>query len=152
MGPLEGIKVVDLSRNSPGRYTSMIMADFGAEVVTVETPRTTGTQSFMFTDDTWFRYVGMNCNKKSVAVNLKHDKGKEIVYRLVDKADVFIEGFRPGAAARLGMGYETLSQRNPRLIYCAITGYGQDGPYVNRGAHDINVVALTGIQIGRAHG
>ena len=145
MGPLEGIKVVDLSRNSPGRYTSMIMADFGAEVVTVETPRTTGTQSFMFTDDTWFRYVGMNCNKKSVAVNLKHDKGKEIVYRLVDKADVFIEGFRPGAAARLGMGYETLSQRNSRLIYCAITGYGQDGPYVNRGAHDINVVALTGI-------
>jgi crotonobetainyl-CoA:carnitine CoA-transferase CaiB-like acyl-CoA transferase len=145
MGPLEGIKVVDLSRNSPGRYTSMIMADFGAEVVTVETPRTTGTQSFMFTDDTWFRYVGMNCNKKSVAVNLKHDKGKEIVYRLVDKADVFIEGFRPGAATRLGMGYETLSQRNPRLIYCAITGYGQDSPYVNRGAHDINVVALTGI-------
>jgi crotonobetainyl-CoA:carnitine CoA-transferase CaiB-like acyl-CoA transferase len=145
MGPLEGIKVVDLSRNSPGRYTSMIMADFGAEVITVETPRTTGTQSFMFTDDTWFRYVGMNCNKKSMAVNLKHDKGKEIVYRLVDKADVFIEGFRPGAAARLGMGYETLSKRNPRLIYCAITGYGQDSPYVNRGAHDINVVALTGI-------
>ena len=145
MGPLEGIKVVDLSRNSPGRYTTMIMADFGAEVITVETPRTTGTQSFMFTDDTWFRYVGMNCNKKSIAVNLKHPKGQEIVHSLVDKADVFIEGFRPGASARLGMDYETLSKRNPRLIYCAITGYGQDSPYVNRGAHDINVVALTGI-------
>ena len=145
MGPLEGIKVVDLSRNSPGRYTTMIMADFGAEVITVETPRTTGTQSFMFTDDTWFRYVGMNCNKKSIAVNLKLPKGQEIVHRLVDKADVFIEGFRPGAAARLGMGYDALSKRNPRLIYCAITGYGQDSPYVNRGAHDINVVALTGI-------
>jgi len=145
MGPLEGINVVDLSRNSPGRYTTMIMADFGAEVITVETPRTTGTQSFMFTDDTWFRYVGMNCNKKSIAVNLKHPRGQEIVHRLVDEADVFIEGFRPGASARLGMDYETLSKRNPRLIYCAITGYGQDSPYVNRGAHDINVVALTGI-------
>ena len=145
MGPLDGVRVVDLSRNSPGRYTSMIMADFGAEVVTVETPRTTATQSFMFTDDTWFRYVGMNCNKKSIAVNLKHQKGRDIVYRLVDSADVLIEGFRPGTSARLGMDYETLGKRNPRLIYCAITGYGQDSPYVNRGAHDINVVALTGI-------
>ena len=145
MGPLDGVTVVDLSRNSPGRYTSMIMADFGAEVVTVETPRTTGTQSFMFTDDTWFRYMGMNCNKKSIAVNLKHQKGRDIVYRLVDSADVLIEGFRPGTSARLGVDYETLSKRNPRLIYCAITGYGQNSPYVNRGAHDINVVALTGI-------
>jgi len=145
MGPLDGVKVIDLSRNSPGRYTSMIMADFGAEVITVETPRSTGTQSFMFTDDTWFRYVGMNCNKQSIAVNLKHRKGKDIVYRLIDGADVFIEGFRPGTSARLGMDYDTLNRRNPRLIYCAITGYGQDSPYVNRGAHDINVVALTGI-------
>jgi crotonobetainyl-CoA:carnitine CoA-transferase CaiB-like acyl-CoA transferase len=145
MGPLEGVKVIDLSRNSPGRYTSMIMADFGAEVITVETPRTTGTQSFMFTDDTWFRYVGMNCNKKSIAVNLKSPKGQEIAYRLIDDADVLIEGFRPGAAARLGMDYDTLSGRNARLIYCSITGYGWDSPYLNRGAHDINVVALTGI-------
>ena len=145
MGPLDGVKVVDLSRNSPGRYTSMIMADFGAEVTTVETPRTTGTQSFMFTDDTWFRYVGMNCNKRSIAVNLKHEKGRDIVQRLVENADVLIEGFRPGAAARLGMDYESLSTRNPRLIYCSISGYGQDSPYVSRGAHDINVVALTGI-------
>ncbi len=145
MGPLDGVKVLDLSRNSPGRYTSMIMADFGAEVITVETPRTSGTQSFMFTDDTWFRYVGMNCNKKSIAINLKHEKGRDIVYRIVDNTDVLIEGFRPGASARLGMDYETLSKRNPRLIYCAITGYGQESPYANRGAHDINVVALTGI-------
>jgi crotonobetainyl-CoA:carnitine CoA-transferase CaiB-like acyl-CoA transferase len=72
MGPLDGIKVLDLSRHSPGRYTSMIMADFGAEVVTAEMPHTTGTQSFMFTDNTWCRYVGMNCNEKSIAVNLKH--------------------------------------------------------------------------------
>jgi crotonobetainyl-CoA:carnitine CoA-transferase CaiB-like acyl-CoA transferase len=147
MGPLEGVKVLDLSRHSPGRYTSMMMADLGAEVVTVETPRSAGAPalSFMFTDDTWFRYVGMNCNKKSIAVNLKQEKGREIVYRLVDEADVLIEGFRPGASARLGMDYETLSGRNPRLIYCSITGYGQDSPYSNRASHDINVVAMTGI-------
>ncbi len=146
MGPLDGVRVIDLSRNSPGRYTSMIMADFGAEVYTVETPRTPGSKlSFMFTDDTWFRYVGMNCNKKSIALNLKHEKGREVVYRLVDDADVLIEGFRPGAAARMGMDYATLNKRNPRLIYCSITGYGLDSPYLNRGAHDINIVGLTGI-------
>ena len=147
MGPLDGVKVIDLSRHSPGRYTSMIMADLGAEVITIETPRTAGSPalSFMFTDDTWFRYVGMNCNKKSIAINLKHQKGREVVYNLVDKADVLIEAFRPGASARLRMDYETLSKRNPRLVYCSITGYGQDSPYLNRASHDINVVAMTGI-------
>ncbi|MBE0479720.1 MAG: CoA transferase [Dehalococcoidia bacterium] len=147
MGPLDGIKVLDLSRHSPGRYTSMVLADFGADVVTVETPRNAGSPSlsFMFTNDTWFRYVGMNCNKKSIAVNLKHARGREILYRLVDRTDILIEAFRPGAAGRMGMDYETLNQRNSRLIYCSITGYGQDSPYVNRASHDINVVALTGI-------
>jgi crotonobetainyl-CoA:carnitine CoA-transferase CaiB-like acyl-CoA transferase len=147
MGPLDGIKVLDLSRHSPGRYTSMMMADLGAEVITVETPRTAGSPalSFMFTNDTWFRYVGMNCSKKSIAVNLKHEKGRDVVHRLVDNADVFIEAFRPGASARLGMNYETLSKRNPRLVYCSVTGYGQDSPYVNRASHDINVAAITGI-------
>ena len=147
MGPLDGVKVIDLSRHSPGRYTSMIMADLGAEVITIETPRTAGSPalSFMFTDDTWFRYVGMNCNKKSIAINLKHQKGREVVHNLVDKADVLIEAFRPGASARLRMDYETLSKRNPRLVYCSITGYGQDSPYLNRASHDINVVAMTGI-------
>jgi len=147
MGPLDGIKVLDLSRHSPGRYTSLIMADLGAEVITVETPRTAGSPalSFMFTDDTWFRYIGMNCSKKSIAVNLKHERGRDIVYNLVDNADVLIEAFRPGASARLGMDYETLSKRNPRLIYCSVTGYGQDSPYANRASHDINVVAMTGI-------
>ncbi|UCG82341.1 MAG: CoA transferase [Dehalococcoidia bacterium] len=147
MGPLEGIKVLDLSRHSPGRYTSMMMADLGAEVITVETPRTADSPSlsFMFTDDTWFRYVGMNCSKKSIAVNLKYDKGKEILHRLVERSDVLIEAFRPGASKRLGMDYDMLSRRNPRLIYCSVTGYGQESPYVNRASHDINVAAMTGI-------
>ena len=146
MPPLDGIRVLDLSRHNPGRYTSMMLADLGAEVITVETPRSADPSlSFHFTDDTWYRYLGMNCNKKSVAINLKAEKGREMFYRLADKSDVLIEAFRPGVAERLGVDYSTLSKRNPRLVYCSITGYGQDSPYASRGSHDINVVAMTGI-------
>lgn len=146
MTPLDGIRVLDLSRHAPGRYTSMILADLGADVITIETPRGTDTSlSFQFIDDTWYRYLGMNCNKRSIAINLKSRRGKELAYLLVDKADVLLEAFRPGVAERLGMDYGTLSKRNPRLVYCSITGYGQDSPYANRASHDINVVAMTGI-------
>ena len=146
MAPLDGIRVLDLSRHAPGRYTSMILADLGADVITIETPRGTDTSlSFQFTDDTWYRYLGMNCNKRSIALNLKSLRGKELAYLLVDKADVLIEAFRPGVTERLGIDYETLSKRNPRLVYCSITGYGQDSPYANRASHDINVIAMTGI-------
>ena len=146
MVPLDGIKVIDFSRHNPGRYTSMMLADLGAEVITIETPRNATTSlSFQFTDDTWYRYLGMNCNKKSIAINLKAEEGKQLIYRLIDKADVLIESFRPGVVSRLGIDYETLNKRNPKLIYCSITGYGQDSPYSNRGSHDINVVAITGI-------
>jgi crotonobetainyl-CoA:carnitine CoA-transferase CaiB-like acyl-CoA transferase len=146
MAPLDGIRVLDLSRHAPGRYTSMILADLGADVITIETPRGTDTSlSFQFTDDTWYRYLGMNCNKRSIAINLKSPRGRELAYLLVDKADVLIEAFRPGVVERLGMDYVTLSKRNPRLVYCSITGYGQDSPYANRASHDINVVAMTGI-------
>lgn len=124
----------------------MMLADLGAEVITIETPRNATTSlSFQFTDDTWYRYLGMNCNKKSIAINLKAEEGKQLIYRLIDKADVLIESFRPGVVSRLGIDYETLNKRNPKLIYCSITGYGQDSPYSNRGSHDINVVAITGI-------
>ena len=146
MPPLDGIRVLDFSRHNPGRYSSMILADLGAEVITVETPKNSAKSlSFQFTDDTWYRYLGMNCNKKSIAVNLKNQKGKELIYRLVDNTDVLIEANRPGVAKRLGIDYETLSKRNPKLIYCSISGYGQDSPYADRGSHDINVVAMTGI-------
>ena len=146
MAPLDGIRVLDLSRHAPGRYTSMILADLGADVITIETPRATDSSlSFQFTDDTWYRYLGMNCNKRSIAINLKSPRGKDLAYLLVDKADVLIEAFRPGVAERLGMDYRTLSRRNPRLVYCSITGYGQDSPYAGRASHDINVVAITGI-------
>jgi len=145
MGPLEGTKILDLSLYGPGRYCSMILADLGAEVITVEIPRTTGKMVGMMTSDTEAHYIGLNRNKKSIAVNIKKDEGKEIFYRLAEKVDVILETNRPGTLKRRGMDYETVSKLNPRLIYCSITGYGQKGPYARRPGHDINFVAMSGI-------
>ncbi|MEE8470437.1 MAG: CaiB/BaiF CoA-transferase family protein, partial [Dehalococcoidia bacterium] len=145
MGPLDAVKVLDLSRYGPGRYCSMILADLGADVIMVEMPRTTGQTFGMMTDDVAAHYLGLNRNKKSIALNLKKEEGKEIFYRLVEKMDVLIESNRPGALKRLGMDYDTVSKLNPRLIYCSITGYGQDGPYAQRPGHDINFVGVAGI-------
>ncbi|MFC1847861.1 CaiB/BaiF CoA transferase family protein [Chloroflexota bacterium] len=145
MGPLDGIYVLDLSRYGPGRYCSMILGDLGAEVITVEMPRTAGQTFGMMTDDTQAHYLGFNRNKKSIALNLKSDDGKEIFYRLVEKTDVLIEGNRPGTLKRREMDYETVKGLNPRLVYCSVTGYGQDGPYAQRPGHDINFVGVAGI-------
>ena len=145
MGPLDGIRVLDLSRYGPGRYCSMILGDLGAEVIMVEMPRTAGQMPAMLTDDTEVRYVGHNRNKKCIAINLRKEEGKEIFYRLVKKVDVIIETNRPGALKRRGMDYETVRELNPRLVYCSITGYGQDGPYAQRPGHDINFVGMAGI-------
>ena len=145
MGPLHGVKVLDLSRYGPGRYCSMILADLGAEVITVEIPRTAGQNIAMMIDDTEAHYLGLNRNKKSIAINLKKDKGKEIFYRLAEKVDVILETNRPGALKRRGMDYETVSRLNPRIVYCSITGYGQKGPYARRPGHDINFVGIAGI-------
>lgn len=145
MGPLHGVKILDLSRYGPGRYCSMILADLGAEVITVEIPRTAGQNIAMMIDDTEAHYLGLNRNKKSIAINLKKDKGKEIFYRLAEKVDVILETNRPGALKRRGMDYETVRKLNPRIIYCSITGYGQKGPYARRPGHDINFVGIAGI-------
>ena len=145
MGPLEGIRVLDLSRYGPGRYCSMILGDLGAEVIMVEMPRTAGQMPSMLTDDTEVRYVAHNRNKKCIALNLKKEEGKDIFFRLVEKVDIIIETNRPGALKRRGMDYDTVSKLNPRLIYCSITGYGQNGPYAQRPGHDINFVGLAGV-------
>jgi crotonobetainyl-CoA:carnitine CoA-transferase CaiB-like acyl-CoA transferase len=145
MGPLHRVKVLDLSRYGPGRYCSMILADLGAEVITVEIPRTAGQNIAMMIDDTEAHYLGLNRNKKSIAVNLKKAEGKEIFYRLAEKVDVILETNRPGALKRRGMDYDTVSRLNPRIIYCSITGYGQKGPYARRPGHDINFVGIAGI-------
>lgn len=137
--PMEGIRVLDLSQLFPGPYCTMILADLGAEVIKVE-PLRTGDYARFFS----FFFNQINRNKKSIALNLKDTRAQEIFHRLAEKADVVVEGFRPGTATRLGVDYDTLKAINPRLIYCSISGFGQDGPYLKRPGHDINYMSIGG--------
>ncbi|MDP7470312.1 MAG: CaiB/BaiF CoA-transferase family protein [Dehalococcoidia bacterium] len=158
--PLEGIRVVDLSRNMPGPTCTMMLADFGAEVVNVEEPRGAaemgrrGEQAKgtvkrpSRTTEEISRQRAYDCltrNKKSVVINLKDIAGLDILYRLVETADVFVEGYRPGTAARLGIDYDTLSRLNSRLVYCSISVYGQTGPYRDFLGRDPCALSLGGI-------
>ena len=145
MGLLEGIRALDLSKYGPSRYCSMILGDLGAEAIAVEMPKGAGQTLDVVSDDMGSLYIGHNRSKKSIALNLKKEAGKEILYRLVEKADIVIENNRPGILKRRGMDYETLSGLNPQLVYCSITGYGQDGPYARRTGHEINFAAVSGI-------
>jgi crotonobetainyl-CoA:carnitine CoA-transferase CaiB-like acyl-CoA transferase len=135
-GALSGITVLDLSRLLPGPFCSMILADHGARVISVEDKR------FM-TDD--FFITTVNRNKEHMSLNLKTSEGKEIFFRLVKKIDVLLEGFRPGVVNRLGIDYETICKVNPKIIYCSVTGYGQTGPYKNRAGHDVNFLGHSGV-------
>lgn len=141
--PLEGIKVLELIRVAPGAFCTMMLADMGAEVLKIETPPAEPVEdSEAEARRAAFSFV--NRNKRSVALNLKHPEGQQILHEIVQDADVLVEGFRPGVMARLGGDYDTLSQINPRLIYCSLSGFGQDGPYQNAPAHDINFLAIGG--------
>ena len=150
--PLDGLKVLDLSRLLPGGFCSLLLADLGAEVLKVEdtgmgdyirwaTPKYAGAEesagSAMF--------LALNRNKTSIRLNLKSEEGKEILLRLAREHDVLLESFRPGVLDRLGVGYDRLREENPGLVYCAITGYGQDGPYRDRSGHDMNYLGLVGL-------
>jgi crotonobetainyl-CoA:carnitine CoA-transferase CaiB-like acyl-CoA transferase len=135
IGALEGVKVLDLSRLLPGPYCSMILADHGADVLRVEAPR--------FASDPLPLHT-LHRNKRHMSLNLKADEGREIFYRLARGADVVLEGFRPGVAARLGVDYETLHGLNPHLVYCSISGYGQNGPRRDEAGHDVNYLAYSG--------
>ncbi|HXH12643.1 MAG TPA: CaiB/BaiF CoA-transferase family protein [Alphaproteobacteria bacterium] len=164
--PLEGLTVLDLTRLAPGPYCTMILADLGAEVIKVEEPGPpTGRRAVQaaglsttppprYGVERHSPHWALNRNKKTIGLNLKHDEARQIFYQLADRADVVVEEFRPGVAKRLGIDYDTLSQRNPRLIYCAITGYGQTGPYRDLVGHDINYIATAGClgMIGPAGG
>ena len=149
---LEGLKILDLTRYAPGPYGTMILGDLGADIIKIdEIPSTPGQGqnnvggilAELASPDS--RYNPVNRNKKSLCLNLKAAKGRDIFLRLAEDADVVVEGFRPGVTKRLGIDYETLKEKNPRLIYCAITGYGQDGPYKNLPGHDINYIAQGGV-------
>jgi len=137
-GPLEGIKVLDLSRFLPGPFCTLLLADFGADVIMVEHESGSGLGRRR-TDFYIFR------NKRSLVLDLKNDRGREIFYRLAKTADVIVEGFRPGVVERLGIDYSRIKKINKGIIYCSISGFGQNGPYRDRASHDINFVALAGL-------
>ncbi len=144
---LRGLKVLDLTRLVPGPFCTLILADLGAEVVKIEQP---GVGDYMrmippLVDGVGARFRALNRGKRSVAVDLGSEAGLEVVLRLAQEADVVLEGFRPGVAQRLGVGFEALCERRADTILCSISGYGQDGPYAARAGHDINFVALSGL-------
>ncbi len=150
--PLDGLKVLDLSRLLPGGFCSLLLADFGAEVIKVED---TGMGDYVRWAPPYYEgadetarsalFLALNRGKRSIRLDLKSEQGKEVLLRLAREADVLLESFRPGVLDRLGVGYERLRQDNPGLVYCAITGYGQDGPNRDRSGHDINYLGLGGL-------
>ncbi|HEY1520135.1 MAG TPA: CaiB/BaiF CoA-transferase family protein [Solirubrobacteraceae bacterium] len=150
--PLEGLKVLDLTRLLPGGFCSLLLADFGADVIKVED---TGLGDYVRWAPPYYEgaepsarsalFLGLNRGKRSIRIDLKSDQGKQVLLKLVRDVDVVLESFRPGVMDRLGVGYERLRQENPGLVYCAITGYGQDGPARDRPGHDLNYLGLNGI-------
>ncbi len=144
--PLSGLKVLDLSRLLPGPYASLVLADLGATVDKVEEPGTGDYTRHMppMKDDTSALFLGLNRNKRSLALDLKTPAGVATLKALVKHYDVLLESFRPGVMERLGCGYEALSAEHPRLVYCAISGYGQTGPDRLKAGHDLNYLARAG--------
>jgi alpha-methylacyl-CoA racemase len=150
--PLSGLTVLDLSRLLPGGFCSLLLADFGADVIKVED---TGMGDYIRWSPPYYDgaeptarsalFLSLNRGKRSVRVNLKSDEGKQVLLRLARDADVLLESFRPGVLDRLGVGYERLREGNPGIVYCAISGYGQDGPNRDRSGHDMNYLGLNGL-------
>jgi crotonobetainyl-CoA:carnitine CoA-transferase CaiB-like acyl-CoA transferase len=150
--PFEGLRVLDLSRLLPGGFCSLLLADFGADVIKVED---TAMGDYVRWSPPAFEgaersaagslFVGLNRGKRSIRINLKEPRGREVLLRLVRDADVLLESFRPGVLDRLGVGWERLREENPRLVYCAITGYGLTGPNLHRPGHDLNYLGLNGV-------
>jgi len=148
MRPLEGIKILDLTRLLPGPYGTMLLGDLGAEVIKIEEPERGDYYRWMapFLNKVSSRHLLLNRNKKSITLNLKAPEGKTILFKMLEQGvDVLIEQFRPGVMDRLGVGYEDLKRVNPRIIYCSLTGYGQNGPYRDMASHDVNYIGLGGI-------
>jgi alpha-methylacyl-CoA racemase len=151
-GALADLKVLDLSRLLPGGFCSLLLADLGADVLKVED---TGMGDYVRWSPPYHEgaehsaksalFLALNRGKRSIRLNLKEEAGREVLLRLVRQHDVLLESFRPGVMDRLGVGYERLREENPGLVYCAITGYGQDGPYTARSGHDMNYLGLNGL-------
>ena len=150
MLPLENVRILDLTHVPPGQFCAMMLGDMGAEVLRVEQPPKSGGSGGGDATISKFEalmgsaYGAFNRNKRSIALNLRDEEARRILYRLVEGTDVVVEGFRPGVAERLGIDYQTLSNINPKIIYCSMSGYGQSGPYRDMPGHDINYVAIGG--------
>lgn len=146
-GPLSSLKVLDFSSLLPGPFASLLLADMGAEVLRIESPTRLDLLRVLPPHDHGVSasHAYLNRNKRSLALDLKQPQAVEVVKRLIAEYDIVLEQFRPGVMDRLGIGYETLKAINPRVIYVAITGYGQTGPYRQRAGHDINYLALAGL-------
>ncbi len=145
--PLEGIKIIDMTRVLAGPYCAMVLQDLGAEVIKIENPKTGDDSRFFgpYKNGKSLYFTAINCGKKSVSLNLKAPEAKEILIGMVKKADVLLENFRPGTMEKFGLGYETLKEANPRLIYAATSGFGHTGPDAAKPAYDILVQARGGL-------
>jgi alpha-methylacyl-CoA racemase len=153
--PLADVRVLDLTRLLPGGFCSLLLADLGAEVLKVEdtgmgdyvrwAPPYYGDDSAQELGTRSALFLSLNRGKRSVRLDLKAEAGREALLRLVESHDVVLDGFRPGVLDRLGVGYERMRERNPGVVFCAITGYGQDGPYTQRAGHDMNYLGLVGL-------
>ena len=153
MQALEGIKVLDFCRNAPGMFCTTILADLGADVLMIERPMDEARSANekvvagIESKEDERRHATFNTlqrDKRSIALNLKQTEAQQILYKLVEAADVVVEGFRPGVMERLGAGYETIRSLNPRTVYCSVSGYGQNGPYSQMAGHDINYISVAG--------
>jgi len=153
--PLADVKVLDLTRLLPGGFCSLLLADFGAQVLKVEdtgmgdyvrwAPPFYGEEEKQGLGTRSALYLSLNRGKRSIRLNLKEEKGREALLRLVESHDVVLDGFRPGVLERLGVGYDRMREANPRIVYCGITGYGRTGPNVERSGHDMNYLGLVGL-------
>jgi alpha-methylacyl-CoA racemase len=152
MGPLEGVRIVELAGIGPGPFCAMLLADMGAEVIRVDRAANVGRDIGREGEDP--RFALLQRGRRNIAVDLKNPAAVEAVLRLIDRADALIEGFRPGVMERLGLGPDLCLKRNPKLVYGRMTGWGQDGPIAHTAGHDINYIALSGVlhSIGKAGG
>lgn len=154
MYALEGIAILDLTRQAPGPYCTMLLGDMGADILKVEEPVLPGTgrraaavrqpQPSPEEQARALAFSAMGRNKRSIVLNLREPQARDIFYRLCQRGDVVLEGFRPGVVKRLGVDYEAVSRINPRIVYCSLTGYGQNGPHSRLAGHDINYISQGG--------
>jgi crotonobetainyl-CoA:carnitine CoA-transferase CaiB-like acyl-CoA transferase len=146
-GPLDGVQVIDITSVIAGPFATMILGDLGATVIKIESPRGDDSRHLgpPFMKGTGIPFLGLNRNKHSLSLNLKDPAAIEIVYRLAERSDVFLESNRPGTMARLGLGYEAIRQRNPKIVYCSNTPYGTEGPRRDQAGYELAIQAYTGL-------